>query len=43
VAVRACRRAFGAQAVEQLRSSEGWEQWPAARWLFTRTALPNQR
>ena len=33
-------RAFAAQAVEQLRSSEGWEQWLAARRLFTRTALP---
>ena len=38
--VRARPRAFAAQAVEQLRSSEGWEEWPAARRLFTRTALP---
>jgi hypothetical protein len=37
---RASKRAHAAQAVEQLRSSEGWEQWLAARQLFTRTALP---
>jgi hypothetical protein len=33
-------QAHAAQAVEQLRPSEGWEQWLAARRLFTRTALP---
>ena len=32
-------RAFAAQAVEQLRPSEGWKQRLAALRLFTRTAL----
>ena len=40
--VRARPRAFAAQAVEQLRSSEGWEQWLAARRLFHAYGLANQ-
>jgi antirestriction protein ArdC len=39
---RRADRAFAAQAVEQLRSSEGWQQWLAARRHFHAYSLANQ-
>jgi hypothetical protein len=31
---RRADRAFARQAVEQLRSSEGWQRWPTSRRYF---------
>jgi hypothetical protein len=39
---RRADRAFAAHAVEQLRSSEGWQQWLAARRHFHAYSLANQ-
>jgi hypothetical protein len=39
---RRADRAFAAQAVERLRSSEGWQQWLAARRHFHAYSLANQ-
>jgi hypothetical protein len=39
---RRADRAFAAQAVEQLRCSEGWQQWLAARRHFRAYSLANQ-
>ena len=39
---RRADRAFAAQAVEQLRSSEGWQQWLTARRHFHAYSLANQ-
>jgi antirestriction protein ArdC len=39
---RRADRAFAAGAVEQLRSSEGWQQWLAARRHFHAYSLANQ-
>jgi hypothetical protein len=35
-------RAFARQAVEQLRSSEGWQRWLASRRRFHAYSLANQ-
>jgi hypothetical protein len=35
-------RAFARQAVEQLRSSEGWQQWLTSRRHFHTYSLANQ-
>src|SRR4051794_37217554 len=39
---RAADRAFVQQAVEQLRSSQGWQRWLAARRHFHSYSLRNQ-
>ena len=39
---RAADREYARQAVERLRSSEGWQSWLATRAKFTRYSLTNQ-